>query len=131
MCVVTSSKWSLSEPGNSGINLATCSFVLLTCTVCYFSVRSETRITASLETVAGDACSRLSVSNRNVIGVGIEDPWLFTIASSGSTDIGNLIRSPELRDNSLLSSRLEFRASIHAGSTSPSKTMTGQIFGSV
>ena len=119
------------ELGSNGISFATCSLSLLTYATCCFSVRSDTSMTASRDTVAGDACSRLSVSNKNVIGVGLALPWLFTIASNGSTDIGNRIRSPELNDSKRLSSRLEFRASIQAGSTSPSKTITGQILGSV
>ena len=32
---------------------------------------SETKIIASLDTVAGEACSKLSVSNKNETGVGI------------------------------------------------------------
>lgn len=50
-------------------------------------------------------------------------------ASTGSKLIGKRIRSPELNDNNLLSSRDEFNASIHIGSTEPSRTINGQIYG--
>lgn len=76
--------------------------------------------------MAGDACSSESVSKRNVTGVGIFLAPIYC-ASSGSHDAGNLIRSPEDNDKSLLSSRLLLSASIHSGSTSPSKTKTGHI----
>lgn len=76
--------------------------------------------------MAGDACSSESVSNKKVTGVGI---FLAPIccASSGSHEAGNLIRSPDDSDKSLLSSRLLLSASIHSGSTSPSNTRIGHI----
>lgn len=85
-------------------------------------------MTASLETVAGEACCKLSVSNTKLTGVGICLAPL-KIASSGSTVIGNLILSPDDRLNSLLSSNDEFSASIQLGSTSPSKTIIGHTDG--
>ena len=91
-----------------------------------FLVKSATKITASRLTVAGEACCSESVSNKNVTGVGILSAPFYK-ASNGSHDAGKRIRSPDDNDNSLLSSKLLFNASIHSGSTSPSKTNIGQI----
>ena len=63
------------------------------------------KIMPILETVAGEACCRLSVSKRKL------------------TLVPNWMRSPEGIVSSRLSSSTEFSASIHSGSMSPSQTI--------
>lgn len=101
---------------------------MLTSSICCCSFLSGTKITANRDTVAGDACCKLSVSNMKFTDVGIDLAPL-NKASNGSMLIGNLILSPDDKLSNLLSSSDEFKASIQFGSTSPSNTIIGHTAG--
>ena len=76
-------------------------------------------------------CFNESVSKINDTGVAILS-LSFSLEQYvliGSSIIGNLIRSPDDKESSLLSSNAEFNASQFTGSYSPSKTIQGQIYG--